>query len=192
MPLYVLTHLHQAANLDPSDWAWRIPSLLQGFAPLCVLALIPFLPESPRWLIYNDRQEEALVIIARLNGSTPQDPQVQVQYQEIIDTLEYEKSEGKSLGFREIVRNAPNRKRLALALSVAPLTMLTGSNVSNLSIIKTLCLGNNLVALKQRLVQYQRVIITNSLSGYHLLLRNDAQPGRYHIFSYPDGNQFRP
>ncbi|KAK7413250.1 hypothetical protein QQX98_007838 [Neonectria punicea] len=116
-------------QLDPSDWAWRIPTLLQGFPPCLVLILIPFLPESPRWLIYNDREEEALDIIARLNGTTRDDAGVQVQYREIIDTLAYEKSDGKSLGFREIVRDAPNRKRLYLALSTAPLTMLTGSNV---------------------------------------------------------------
>ncbi|KAH8681972.1 hexose transporter [Xylariales sp. PMI_506] len=119
----------KTAELDPSNWAWRIPSLLQAFAPLCILCIIPILPESPRWLINQDRLEEALQVLARVNGSTTDDPVVQVQYQEIIDTLEYEKREGKSVAFREIVRNAPNRKRLFLALSVAPLTMLTGSNV---------------------------------------------------------------
>ncbi|KUI66618.1 Lactose permease [Cytospora mali] len=116
-------------RLDPSNWAWRIPSLLQGFPPICVLVMIPFLPESPRWLVFNDRMEEALIVLARINGASVDDAGVQLQYQEIIDTIEYEKSDGKSLGFREIVRDAPNRKRLYLALSVAPLTMLTGSNV---------------------------------------------------------------
>lgn len=115
--------------LDPSDWAWRIPCLLQGFPPLCVLAIIPFLPESPRWLVFNDQAEKALEVLARINGSTVEDSAVQLQFSEIIDTIEYEKSDGKSQGFKEIIRNAPNRKRLALALSVSPLTMLTGSNV---------------------------------------------------------------
>ncbi|KAI1372073.1 hexose transporter [Hypoxylon crocopeplum] len=118
-----------SARLDPSDWAWRIPCILQAFPPLCVLAMMPILPESPRWLVYNDRNEEALMVLARINGATPDDVGVQVQYQEIIDTLNYEKSDGKRLGFHEIVRDAPNRKRLYLALSLAPLTMLTGSNV---------------------------------------------------------------
>lgn len=115
--------------MDPSNWAWRIPCLVQMFAPICVLFIIPFLPESPRWLIYNDRSDEGLQVLARINGSTSDDPIVQLQFQEIMDTLAYEKSEGKSLGFKEIIRNAPNRKRLYLCLSVAPLTMLTGSNI---------------------------------------------------------------
>ncbi|KAF4917985.1 Lactose permease [Colletotrichum viniferum] len=56
------------------------------------------------------------------------DENVQMQFREIIETLEYEKREGNALGISGMVRK-PNRKRLLLALSVAPLAMLTGSNV---------------------------------------------------------------
>lgn len=94
-----------------------------------MLAILPLLPESPRWLAYNDRPEETLMVLARINGTTPDDVEVQVQFREIIDTMEYEKSKGSRLGLREVARTAPNRRRLMLALSVAPLTMLTGSNV---------------------------------------------------------------
>lgn len=68
-------------------------------------------------------------MLARINGASTDDAGVQLQYQEVMDTLAYEKADGRSLGFREIVRNAPNRKRLYLCLSVSPLTMLTGSNI---------------------------------------------------------------
>ncbi|KAM0806626.1 hypothetical protein AB5N19_06963 [Seiridium cardinale] len=116
-------------SLEPSNWAWRLPSLLQGLAPILVIVLLPFLPESPRWLISKDRLDEGLKNIARINGTTVDDQATQFQYQEIVDRLDYEKAEGKSVPFVEIVRNAPNRRRVALALSVAPITMLTGSNV---------------------------------------------------------------
>ncbi|VUC21020.1 unnamed protein product [Clonostachys rosea] len=116
------------AQLEPSDWSWRIPSLFQGFAPIIIIFMVPFLPESPRWLINKDRLEDGLKVLARINGATVDDPGVQLQYREIVDTLNYEKQEQRA-AFREIVRNAPNRKRLGLALSIAPLTMLTGSNV---------------------------------------------------------------
>lgn len=117
------------SKLEPSTWAWRAPSLLQAFPPLLVLPIILALPESPRWLIFNDRSDEALQVLAKINGADIHDAGVQVQFQEIVDTLNYEKAEGRSLGFREIVRTAANRKRLSLTVSVACITMLTGSNV---------------------------------------------------------------
>jgi hypothetical protein len=115
--------------MEPSNWAWRLPSLFQAFAPLVLVIMIPFLPESPRWLLANDRLDDGLKVLAKINGSTIDDPIVNLQYAEIIGTLEYEKTDGKAMPLVEMVRTAPNRRRLALALSVSPLTMLTGSNV---------------------------------------------------------------
>ncbi|KAF7554853.1 hypothetical protein G7Z17_g2583 [Cylindrodendrum hubeiense] len=117
------------SSLEPSNWAWRIPSLLQAAPPLVVMGIIYFVPESPRWLIFNDRRDEALNVLAKINGADKQDPNVQLQYKEIIDTLEYEKGEGGSIGLPTMFKSPSNRKRLLLALSIAPLAMLTGSNI---------------------------------------------------------------
>ncbi|GJC89942.1 lactose permease [Colletotrichum liriopes] len=117
-------------SLEPSDVAWRIPSYLQGAMPLIILPLIFFLPESPRWLTFQDRQDEALLVLARVNNTTIEDPGVQQQFREITDTLDYEKgTEGHSMSLKKMMTSKPNRKRLTLALSVAPLAMLTGSNI---------------------------------------------------------------
>ncbi|KAF4954511.1 hypothetical protein FSARC_12124 [Fusarium sarcochroum] len=78
-----------SSSLEPSNWSWRIPSYLQAAAPAAVLGLVPFLPESPRWLAYNDRREEALQVLARINGKQEQNPDVQLQFREVVDTLEY-------------------------------------------------------------------------------------------------------
>ncbi|KAI1440181.1 hexose transporter [Annulohypoxylon stygium] len=118
-----------ALQLEPSDWAWRLPSLLQAVIPMIVLIVLFFLPESPRWLAYKDRREEALDVLARIENTDRDDPSVQLQFREIIDTIEFEKQAGRGVGFREAARSPANRKRVYLAMSVAPLCMLTGSNV---------------------------------------------------------------
>lgn len=45
--------------------AWRIPVWLQMVFSGIVLFSSPFLPETPRWLIANDRHEEALDIMVK-------------------------------------------------------------------------------------------------------------------------------
>ncbi|KAL6362921.1 hypothetical protein LRP88_02321 [Fusarium phalaenopsidis] len=140
-----------SSGLEPSNWTWRIPSILQAVPPLAVLSLIPFVPESPRWLAYQDRREEALKVLARVNGADEQHPQVQTQYREVIDTLEYEKNEGRSVSIADMLKNRANRKRLLLALSVAPLAMLTGSNIITYyfgSMLTQAGLGDSVTQLK--------------------------------------------
>lgn len=51
-----------------STWAWRLPSLLQGFWSVLCIVILPFVPESPRWLAYQGRHEEALTSLALLTA----------------------------------------------------------------------------------------------------------------------------
>jgi MFS family permease len=52
----------------PSNWSWRLPSLLQCTFSIIISIAIAFTPESPRWLISKDRSEEALDIIAKYHS----------------------------------------------------------------------------------------------------------------------------
>lgn len=52
----------------PSDASWRIPVGLQFVVPVILLALLPFIPESPRWLLSKDRPDEAFESLQRLRG----------------------------------------------------------------------------------------------------------------------------
>lgn len=105
-----------------STWAWRIPSAIQAtFSILCLL-ILPFIPESPRWLTYVNRREDALAVVAQTyaNGDT-QNPIVLVAFKEIIDTIGYEKNVGESLSLVQMVKTPVARKRVALAASAAVL-----------------------------------------------------------------------
>ena len=54
---------------EPSSFAWRWPVALQGIFILLILITLPFLPESPCWLVQRGRIEEATDVLARLRGS---------------------------------------------------------------------------------------------------------------------------
>ncbi|RDW57613.1 MFS sugar transporter-like protein [Coleophoma cylindrospora] len=113
-----------------STWAWRLPSALQGLFSIICIVVLPFIPESPRWLIYKGRNEEALQVIAQTNcDGDASNPVVLVQYKEMVDTIEFEKNSGETMSFLEIVKTPSARKRTLLAVSVAVFTMLSGNNI---------------------------------------------------------------
>ncbi|RDW67628.1 MFS sugar transporter-like protein [Coleophoma cylindrospora] len=117
------------AKMD-STWAWRLPSALQGIFTIITIILLPFIPESPRWLVYQDRHTEALEVLAltHANGDTA-NPIVLVQYKEIMDTIQFEKEAGKTLSFAQTVKTPSARKRMELMMSVAVTTSVTGNAI---------------------------------------------------------------
>ncbi|CEL06517.1 hypothetical protein ASPCAL09692 [Aspergillus calidoustus] len=64
--------LNSAAVLGSSDrtdsLGWRIPIITQLIPPCLLLIGLPFLPESPSWLIMKGRPEEAAASFRRFNG----------------------------------------------------------------------------------------------------------------------------
>lgn len=113
-----------------STWAWRIPSAIQGVFSIICIIILPFVPESPRWLAYQGRRDEALEVVALTHADgDATNPVVLVQYQEIIDTLEFEQSAGETLSVKEMVKTPGARRRMNLVLSVAVFSMLSGNNI---------------------------------------------------------------
>ncbi|PPQ81957.1 hypothetical protein CVT25_014686 [Psilocybe cyanescens] len=115
-----------------STWAWRIPSAVQGvFSILCII-IIPFIPESPRWLIYQNRHEEALDVIAYMYADGDRENSlVAAQFKEIIDTINYEKSSGETLSMMQLVKTPSARKRVTLAISAAVFSTIAGNVIAS-------------------------------------------------------------
>ncbi|KAB8298648.1 hypothetical protein EYC80_000827 [Monilinia laxa] len=63
---------------------WRIPFALQMLPGLLLGLGLLFLNESPRWLVEKDRHDEALVALSHVRHSSPNDPLIQREYNEII------------------------------------------------------------------------------------------------------------
>lgn len=82
----------------PSTWSWRIPSLLQMAPSVVQLAAIWFLPESPRWLISNDRGDEALEALKQYHGEGEETELVRLEFEEIRAAIDNEKSKSFSTG----------------------------------------------------------------------------------------------
>ncbi|KAI0685327.1 general substrate transporter [Cytidiella melzeri] len=63
--------------------AWRIPLALQLVPAIILGCGILFMPFSPRWLINQGRDEEALAILSKARDMPPESDVVQIEYLEI-------------------------------------------------------------------------------------------------------------
>jgi MFS family permease len=91
--------------LEPSSIAWRFPIGFQIILAIFILALIPGLPESPRWLVLKGRDDEAWEVLAALSDLPKEDKKIVVELQAVKDVV-FEMSRG---GFRECFKSNRNR-----------------------------------------------------------------------------------
>ncbi|KAK4580368.1 Ribulose bisphosphate carboxylase large chain [Recurvomyces mirabilis] len=110
-----------------SDWAWRIPLLMQVFIGT-LLAVGSFLiVESPRWLLDNDHDEEGIVVIANLYGKGDiHNPKARDEYREIKMNVLLQRQEGER-SYVDMFRRY--YKRVFIAMSAQSLAQLNGINV---------------------------------------------------------------
>ncbi|KAJ9200974.1 hypothetical protein DTO164E3_3723 [Paecilomyces variotii] len=71
--------------------AWRLPIALQFIFIIVLFVTVPWLPESPRWLMSHGHEVEAIEVLASLEDKSVNDPYISTQRNEIIYSIQYEK-----------------------------------------------------------------------------------------------------
>ncbi|KAM3083404.1 hypothetical protein ACMFMG_004055 [Clarireedia jacksonii] len=111
-----------------SSQAWRIPLWLQMTFSGVVLFSVLFLPESPRWLIANDRYEEAVAILAKYHGEgDPQSPLVQLTLHEMRTEIPLTGADKRWWDFRSLFSTREQRYRTLLTVAIALFGQWTGN-----------------------------------------------------------------
>jgi len=116
----------------PNNWAWRIPSILQALPSLGQFALLWLVPESPRWLIKEDRGAEALKILAKYHANGDEtDEVVMFEYAEIKETLRLEYLYKKSSSYTDFLKTKGNRYRLFLIACLGLFSQWSGNGLTS-------------------------------------------------------------
>ncbi|KAK5939703.1 hypothetical protein PMZ80_008083 [Knufia obscura] len=113
----------------PSDWSWRLPSLLQCTFSIIIAITILFTPESPRWLISKDRREEALDILVKYHGDGDRDNQlVLLEYGEIVAAIKLDQEAGRT-SWVDLVKTKGNRKRIGIITALGFFSQWSGNGL---------------------------------------------------------------
>jgi MFS family permease len=108
---------------------WRAPLALSCLAPLINLAIIPFVPESPRFLLTKGRSEEAWAIVRDLHFSNddPSHDYAKKEFYQIQKQLQLDGSLNSS--WKEMLVRPSYRKRMFIACGLLSLIYCTGTLV---------------------------------------------------------------
>jgi sugar porter (SP) family MFS transporter len=79
----------------PGNLSWRMPLSFQAIIGLMLAIGSLLLPESPRWLLDNNMDEEGMRVLADLHGGgDPKDPRARLEYREIKENVIFMRSQG--------------------------------------------------------------------------------------------------
>lgn len=119
--------------------AWRVPLALQFIFIVILYGTVPWLPESPRWLVQQDRVDEAELILADIEGTDIIDPYVQTELSEIKFSIQYEREH--SVRVRDLLLNKKQTddalagtstlRRIFLGMGAQAIQQLSGINVTS-------------------------------------------------------------
>ncbi|PVV04699.1 hypothetical protein BB560_000788 [Smittium megazygosporum] len=114
------------SNID-SNLSWRLPLYLQIIPAAILLVAMPRMPYSPRWLLLKGRDQEALLVLARIrSGGDMSDPAMVQEYKSVREAIEIENRVSLK-SYSELLK-FPIRRRLVLGILTQMFQQLTGIN----------------------------------------------------------------
>ncbi|SPN99286.1 related to hexose transporter protein [Cephalotrichum gorgonifer] len=112
-----------------TNWAWRIPSLLQICPSLLQIFTVFLLPESPRFLIANDRTDEAAAIFVKYHAEGDSDSLlVKAEIAQVRETIKAE-LEISNQSWLDLLKTAGMRRRFYVTIFIGLFTQLSGNTL---------------------------------------------------------------
>ncbi|KZT52563.1 general substrate transporter [Calocera cornea HHB12733] len=103
------------------NMAWRAPIYVQGLPAVINVALVLWLPESPRWLYTRGKTELATKILAKYHtkNNDVNSPIIQLQLAEIEEYISLDGSDKRWWDFKRLFKTRADRYRIWLVTLVA-------------------------------------------------------------------------
>ncbi|KNG48898.1 major myo-inositol transporter iolT [Stemphylium lycopersici] len=111
------------------NWGWRAPSLLQICPSLLQISTVWLLPESPRWLVSRDRDDDAFAVLVKYHAEGDADSVlVQAEMAQIRSTIKLEMENSKQSWF-DMLRTKGMRRRVLISCFLGLFTQMSGNTL---------------------------------------------------------------
>lgn len=111
-----------------SSLAWRVPLWLQIAASGSLLLTCLWCPETPRWLVSNDRNEEAIRVITMYHGEgNRKSPIVLLSYKEMLEEIVISGSDKRWWDYSELWNTTTARWRMVCVIGMAFFSQWSGN-----------------------------------------------------------------
>ncbi|PGH23192.1 hypothetical protein AJ80_02722 [Polytolypa hystricis UAMH7299] len=162
MGLIIANWLDYGMSFYPGSVQWRLPCAFQIVFCIIVLGLIPFLPESPRYLCAVGQLDKASIALAALRGGHPDTPEIAAELQEIKYALAVEGEETGS--WTDVFKDGgiSGSSRVAIAFSANFFQQLSGVNVMS-------SLGPYVFQHSIGMSQREALLVSGGLQVYYFL-----------------------
>lgn len=117
-------------TLTGSVWAWRIPSILQAVPSFLQAIFVWWMPESPRWLVANGKDVEAVAVLTKYHANGRQrDPLVYFTYGQIREALSMERETSNMTSYFTLFKTPGNRRRMRIVLAIGFFSQWAGNGL---------------------------------------------------------------
>lgn len=112
----------------PTNWSWRIPSLLQCVPALVMMGAVWALPESPRWLLAKGQPKAAEDVLVKYHANgDPNDLFVRLEFSEMQKIIAEEMSVKTT--WATLVKTPGNRRRMAILVCLGLFSQWSGNGL---------------------------------------------------------------
>ncbi|RDK39632.1 sugar transporter [Aspergillus phoenicis ATCC 13157] len=122
-------------GVEHDNTQWRTAMGIQLIPGVLMCLMIPFVPETPRYLINHGKEEQGLKNLCRLRKLPADHPYIQTEYQEIVAQVRFEQEchQGHSywVVLQDIIFIKSNARRFFLAVMLFLFHKFTGTDSLN-------------------------------------------------------------
>ncbi|OJI79662.1 hypothetical protein ASPTUDRAFT_180204 [Aspergillus tubingensis CBS 134.48] len=122
-------------GVEQDNTQWRTAMGIQLIPGVLMCLMIPFVPETPRYLINHGKEEQGLKNLCRLRKLPADHPYIQTEYQEIVAQVRFEQEchQGHSywVVLQDIIFIKSNARRFFLAVMLFLFHKFTGTDSLN-------------------------------------------------------------